>query len=87
MVSDHKAASLEAGETGVHALSVESGRRKAGLKPRKADVAQALVRALCVATSTTAVVLMVTASESSTVSIYGFPLPVSSKWSFSDSFE
>lgn len=53
----------------------------------RADLCQLMLRLICVATSVTAMSLMVTAAESSTVSIYGFELPVHSKWSFSDVFE
>lgn len=53
----------------------------------KSDVAQVILRLLCIAASVTALLFMVTARQSSTVSIYGFPLPVYSKWSFSDSFQ
>ncbi|PON88574.1 Casparian strip membrane protein [Trema orientale] len=54
---------------------------------RKGDVAHAIVRALSVASAVTAVLFMVTAEENGTISVYGFSLPVYSKWSFSDSFE
>ncbi|XP_023000388.1 CASP-like protein 3A1 [Cucurbita maxima] len=53
----------------------------------RADLCQLMLRLICVATSVTAMSLMVTAAESSTVSIYGFELPVHSNWSFSDVFE
>ena len=90
VMGDRKTASLpSAEEHGGGALSVEANERrsKAALSLRKADVAQVAMRLLCMATSVTAVAFMVTAREASTVSIYGFPLPVYSKWSFSDSFE
>lgn len=77
---------VEAG-TGHHGHDHHGGERKVGLLFRKADVAQAILRVMSVATSLTAVVFMVTAEEASTVSVYGFSLPVYSKWSFSDSFE
>ncbi|CAL9009970.1 unnamed protein product [Prunus brigantina] len=54
---------------------------------RKGDVAQVCLRVMCMAASVTALLFMVTAREASTVSIYGFQLPVNSKWSFADSFE
>ncbi|XP_050230957.1 CASP-like protein 3A1 [Mercurialis annua] len=54
---------------------------------RKDDVMHVLLRLLCIVTSVIAVCFMVTAHQSSTVSIYGFTLPVHSKWSFSHSFE
>ncbi|KAA8541761.1 hypothetical protein F0562_022913 [Nyssa sinensis] len=54
---------------------------------RKSDVVHVVLRLLCLLTSVTAVSLMTTAKESATISLYGFSLPVYSKWSFSDSFE
>lgn len=61
--------------------------RSVGLVLQKADVVQVVIRLLCMATSLAALLFMVTAKEASTVSLYGFSLPVYSKWSFSDSFE
>ncbi|GFQ00229.1 CASP-like protein 3a1 [Phtheirospermum japonicum] len=46
-----------------------------------------VARLLCVLTSVTALSVMTTAKQASTISLYGFSLPLSSKWSFSDSFE
>ncbi|KAM1127653.1 hypothetical protein ACFX2I_037590 [Malus domestica] len=43
--------------------------------------------ALCMVASVTALLFMVTAREATTVYIYGFPLPVNSKWSFANAFE
>ncbi|KAJ7951728.1 CASP-like protein [Quillaja saponaria] len=54
---------------------------------RKVDLAQVIVRLLCMVTSVLALLFMVTAKEANTVLIYGFQLPVYSKWSFSESFE
>ncbi|GMN37160.1 hypothetical protein TIFTF001_006581 [Ficus carica] len=90
MVSGRKtsASETETAEENGTTLDMEAhGGPKARLVLRKADVAQVLLRLLCMATSVTALVFMVTARQASTVSIYGFPLPVYSKWSFSDSFE
>ncbi|KAL6006110.1 hypothetical protein ACLOJK_040156 [Asimina triloba] len=57
-------------------------------KPRrKYDLAHALLRILCLLSSTAALSFMVSAEQSATVSVYGLELPVYSKWSFSDSFE
>ncbi|KAF2301159.1 hypothetical protein GH714_020536 [Hevea brasiliensis] len=53
---------------------------------RKAEVLHVALRLLCMATSVVALSFMVTAHQSSSVSIYGFKLPVYSKWSFSHSF-
>ncbi|XP_062086797.1 CASP-like protein 3A1 [Humulus lupulus] len=74
---------------GVEAVvgSPDHAHRKVPVSVRKADVAQAILRVLSVATSVIALLFMVTAKEASTVFVYGFPLPVFSKWSFSDSFE
>ena len=65
------------------------GGAAAGLRPfgRKAEVMNVLLRVLCMVTSVAAVSFMVTSQQSSTISIYGFMLPVHSKWSFSHSFE
>ncbi|CAL5443919.1 unnamed protein product [Camellia sinensis] len=54
---------------------------------RKLDVTHAVLRVACLLASVTALSLMATAEESATVSIFGFSLPVYSKWSFSDSFD
>ncbi|KAL3511756.1 hypothetical protein ACH5RR_024473 [Cinchona calisaya] len=53
----------------------------------KMDIAHVVLRLGCLLTSVTALSLMTTAKEASTLSLYGFNLPVYSKWSFSDSFE
>uniref|UniRef100_A0A6N2M831 CASP-like protein n=1 Tax=Salix viminalis TaxID=40686 RepID=A0A6N2M831_SALVM len=66
------------------------GGAAAGLRRpfgRKAEVMNVLLRVLCMVTSVAAVSFMVTSQQSSTVSIYGFTLPIQSKWSFSHSFE
>ncbi|XP_027344596.1 CASP-like protein 3A1 [Abrus precatorius] len=54
---------------------------------RRTEAMQLILRMLCMATSLVALSLMVTAKESSSVSIYGFLLPIHSKWSFSESYE
>ncbi|KAL1814407.1 hypothetical protein ACET3Z_016981 [Daucus carota] len=56
------------------------------LASRKPEVLHVILRVLCVLTSVTALSLMVTAKQSGDISIYGFHLPLYSKWSFSDSF-
>ena len=61
-------------------LAVASNRRKH-------DVTSVVLRLACLLTSVTALSLMVTAEESSAISIFGFSLPLYSKWSFFDSFE
>ncbi|KAL4583851.1 hypothetical protein LXL04_008436 [Taraxacum kok-saghyz] len=55
--------------------------------PRNYDVMHLALRLACVSASLAAVVVMTTAKEKSTISLYGFDLPVYSKWSFSDSFD
>ncbi|KAK2971144.1 hypothetical protein RJ640_008568 [Escallonia rubra] len=54
---------------------------------RKVELLHVIMRLLCLFTSVAALSSMVTAEEAATISIYGFNLPVYSKWSFSDSFE
>ncbi|KAI8529586.1 hypothetical protein RHMOL_Rhmol12G0236300 [Rhododendron molle] len=53
---------------------------------RKHDVTLVAMRGACVLSSVAAVCLMVTAKEGSTMSIFGFSLPIYSNWSYSDSF-
>ncbi|XP_060206608.1 CASP-like protein 3A1 [Lycium barbarum] len=53
----------------------------------KAEVIQVVLRVLCVMTSVTALSLMVTAEQASTITVFGFNIPLHSKWSFSHSFE
>ncbi|XP_047963190.1 CASP-like protein 3A1 [Salvia hispanica] len=53
---------------------------------RKSDVMQAVIRLLCLLTSSAALTVMTTAKQSATITLYGFTLPLYSKWSFSDSF-
>lgn len=54
---------------------------------RKADVAQAVLRLVCLLSSVAALSAMIKAEQSGSVSVYGFELPLYSKWSFSNSFE
>ncbi|XP_058074218.1 CASP-like protein 3A1 [Magnolia sinica] len=54
---------------------------------RKSDAAYVLLRLLCLISSTAALSFMVSAEQSATISVYGFELPISSRWSYSDSFE
>ncbi|KAK1358329.1 hypothetical protein POM88_051585 [Heracleum sosnowskyi] len=53
---------------------------------RKQELLHVSLRLLCVFTSVTALSLMVTAKQSGEISLYGFNLPLYSKWSFSYSF-
>jgi hypothetical protein len=70
-------------------VGASGGGTTAAMRPfgRKAEVMHVLLRLLCIITSVAALSFMVTAQQSSTISIYGFMLPVQSKWSFSHSFE
>ncbi|KAH8520937.1 hypothetical protein H0E87_002119 [Populus deltoides] len=70
-------------------VGASGGGAAAAMRPfgRKAEVMNVLLRVLCMVTSVAALSFMVTAQQSSTVSIYGFMLPIQSKWSFSHSFE
>ncbi|KAJ0755512.1 putative casparian strip membrane protein [Helianthus annuus] len=54
---------------------------------RSYDVMHVALRLVCLSASLASVVVMITAKEKSTMSLYGFDIPVYSKWSFSDSFE
>ncbi|KAJ0440806.1 putative casparian strip membrane protein [Helianthus annuus] len=65
------------------AIDVENGKRR----PRNYDVMHAGLRLVCLSASLASIVVMTTAKERSTLSLYGFNLPVYSKWSFSDSFD
>ncbi|MCD7452165.1 hypothetical protein HAX54_015277 [Datura stramonium] len=64
-----------------------SGPLNGNVTNRKAEVMQVVLRALCLETSVTALSLMVTAKQASTISVFGFNIPLHSKWSFSHSFE
>lgn len=52
---------------------------------RRNDVAMVLLRAMCMAVSTVAVSLMVTARETSMTTLYGFEFQLHAVWSLSDS--
>ncbi|XP_077217913.1 CASP-like protein 3A1 [Tasmannia lanceolata] len=54
---------------------------------RKADMAHAILRLLCLFSSLVSLSFMVSAEQKGSVTLYGFDIPVNSKWSFSDSFE
>ncbi|KAG5223188.1 integral membrane family protein [Salix suchowensis] len=64
------------------------GGATAAMRPfgRKAEVMHVLLWLICIITSVAALSFMVTAQQSSSISIYGFTLPAQSKWSFSHSF-
>lgn len=54
---------------------------------RRTEVMLLILRGLCMGSSVVSLSLMITAKQSSSVSIYGFHLPVHSKWTFSPSYE
>lgn len=54
---------------------------------RNYDVMYIVLRILCFSASLISIVVMITAKEKSSISIYGFDLPLYSKWSFSGSFQ
>ncbi|CAN0858723.1 CASP-like protein 3A1 [Linum grandiflorum] len=60
---------------------MSSGRRW------RSDVMHGTLRLLCLVTSLTSMGFMVTAKQSSSISIFGFMLPLNSNWSFSTSFQ
>nr|WDD38973.1 CASP-like protein 3A1 [Fagopyrum tataricum] len=51
------------------------------------QVGHAVIRVLCLVSSVVCLSLMVTSEEEANISLYGIQFPVSSKWTFSDSFE
>ncbi|CAN8259123.1 unnamed protein product [Cochlearia groenlandica] len=52
---------------------------------RRDDVAMVVLRGMCMAVSTVAVILMVTARETSMTTLYGFEFKLHAVWSLSDS--
>jgi len=84
ILQESKVAALETSGTmsGPLVGAAERTRRR-----RRVEAMQLLLRGLCMASSVLSISLMVTAEESSSVSIYGFQLPLHSKWSFSESYE
>ncbi|GMH22220.1 hypothetical protein Nepgr_024063 [Nepenthes gracilis] len=75
-------------ETGTMSGPLESSFGTSDQKGRTSiDAIHAVLRLLCLFSSVIALSLMITAKEDSTISLYGFQLPVFSKWTFSDSFE
>ncbi|KAJ4897928.1 CASP-like protein 3A1 [Raphanus sativus] len=52
---------------------------------RRGDVAMVVLRAMCMAVSAVAVLLMVTARETSMTTLYGFEFQLHAVWSLSDS--
>lgn len=87
MMKNGPEVSIQLPETKVAAESGGQMVTENGSGRRKADVMHGAVRLLCLLTSVTALAVMTTAKQASTISLYGFSLPLYSKWSFSDSFE
>ncbi|XP_073136396.1 CASP-like protein 3A1 [Henckelia pumila] len=76
---------IELTETRADGGPRNGGQEVAGY--RKSDVMHVLIRWLCMLTSMGGMLVMITAKQASTISLYGFDIPVDSQWSFSDSFE
>ncbi|KAI3882457.1 hypothetical protein MKX03_025235 [Papaver bracteatum] len=54
---------------------------------RKTDMIHTTLRFFCLFASVMSLAFMIRAEEKTTITIYGFHLPVYCKWSFADSFE
>ncbi|KAI3923336.1 hypothetical protein MKW98_026929 [Papaver atlanticum] len=54
---------------------------------RKTDIIHTTLRFFCLFASVMSLAFMLRAEEKTTITIYGFHLPVYCKWSFADSFE
>ncbi|KAK7255438.1 hypothetical protein RIF29_28847 [Crotalaria pallida] len=63
------------------------GAAAATRRRRRNEALLLILRVMCMSSSVIALSFMVTAKEASSVSIYGFHLPLQSKWSFSESYE
>ncbi|KAK7294244.1 hypothetical protein RJT34_17131 [Clitoria ternatea] len=94
MVSDQRISEETLQESKVAALETSGtmsgplvGAAAGTRQRRRTEAMHLILRVLCMVTSVVSVSLMVTAKESSSVSIYGFLLPLHSKWSFSESYE
>ncbi|CAL5373793.1 unnamed protein product [Camellia sinensis] len=81
-------AAIQLPETKVAAAAEESVTNSGSLESarRKLELIHIVLRLACLSTAVASLSLMATAEEASTVSIYGFSLPIYSKWSFADSF-
>ncbi|QCE02017.1 CASP-like protein 3A1 [Vigna unguiculata] len=94
MVSEQRIAEETLQESKVAALETSGtmsgplvGAATRTRRRRRVEAMQLVLRGLCMASSVASISLMVTAKESSSVTIYGFQLPLHSKWSFSESYE
>ncbi|KAJ0007532.1 hypothetical protein Pint_29644 [Pistacia integerrima] len=81
MMNGHKA------DQTVEAMNGAAGKEVIINRRRNEVVVQLLLRFVCLVASVVAFSFMVTAGQNSAVSIYGFQLDVSSKWSHSYAFE
>ncbi|KAF6164512.1 hypothetical protein GIB67_025338 [Kingdonia uniflora] len=54
---------------------------------RKSDIVQLFLRLVCLFSLGIAIAVMTTAEQKGNLQIYGFNLPIYSKWSFANSFE
>ncbi|KAJ9559611.1 hypothetical protein OSB04_004771 [Centaurea solstitialis] len=79
-VSDH---AITTAKVAAVAETATSGRKFS----RSYDAMRVVLRIGCLSASLISVFVMITAKEKSTIEIYGFELPLYSKWSFSGSFE
>ncbi|KAK2406215.1 CASP protein 2B1 [Trifolium repens] len=82
MVNEQKTAALESSGTITMSGPLEKTSRR-----RRNEAMQLILRALCMGSSIVSLSLMITAKQNKSVPIYGFQLPVQSKWSFSQSYE
>ncbi|CAI8608105.1 unnamed protein product [Vicia faba] len=85
-MSEQKTASIESSGTLTMSGPLVAATEKT-IRRRRTEAMQLILRALSMATSVVSLSLMITAQQNSSVSIYGFRLPVHSKWSFSPSYE
>lgn len=84
------AAAAEASETGTMSgplVSAPAYLISRKVRPATIDGVHVILRLVCLMTCVVGLSLMVTAKQSSTLSLYGFQLPVYAHWSYSDSFE
>ncbi|XP_058745381.1 CASP-like protein 3A1 [Vicia villosa] len=85
-MSEQKTASIESSGTLTMSGPLVGATEKT-IRRRRTEAMQLILRAVCMATCVVSLSLMITAEQNSSVSIYGFRLPVHSKWSFSPSYE
>jgi hypothetical protein len=86
MVNEQKTAALESSGTITMSGPLNEASEKTSRR-RRNEAMQLILRALCMGSSIVSLSLMITAKQNKSVPIYGFQLPVQSKWSFSQSYE